>query len=169
MTAIENKFEVVGQGIIAALADGTGIGRTLTAGPGILVTNGDGIAGNPTFTALGPDGFGFFVGGLMTNGELLGMGVFDKDIAFPSVVNSAVVKSLFPANGPAVLNIMAVIAGVDTQVGTISFTAGGQVGTVIWMTDPYVLTNGTPLKLFAPSPRDITLSMVTGLVPGDLS
>lgn len=51
-TAIEGKLEVLGSGIVAALGDGTGVGRTITsASTGALtVTDGDGVAGNPTLT-----------------------------------------------------------------------------------------------------------------------
>jgi hypothetical protein len=168
MTEIENKFEVVGQGIVAALGDGTGIARTITGGYGIDVADGDGVAGNPTITALGPDGFGFFVGGLMTDGELLGGGIFDTDISFPSLVRDATVKSEFPATNDADLTVTAIIAGVETQIGTIGFDAGGTDGTPVWVSNPYLIPAGTPIRLYAPSPRDVSLSMITALIPGDM-
>jgi hypothetical protein len=168
--ALLNILQFTGAGFLVGTGvDGEAVARTMQAGPGIEITNGDGIAGDPVFTALGPDGFGFFVGGLMLDGELLGMGIFDKDISFPSTVNTNAVKSLFPATASAVFDIKAVIAGVETQVGTITFAAGSSDGVVVWSPNPYTLPANTPLKLYSPSARDITLSMVTGLCPGDLS
>jgi hypothetical protein len=38
-------------GVIARTGSGTVAARTITAGPGIAITNGDGVSGNPTITA----------------------------------------------------------------------------------------------------------------------
>jgi hypothetical protein len=40
-------------GIIARTGSGTVAGRTITAGTGVSITNGDGVSGNPTITASG--------------------------------------------------------------------------------------------------------------------
>lgn len=167
--ALRNILHFLGSGILVGTGSaGQAVTRSIVGGYGIEVTDGSGVGGNPTVTALGPDGFGFNVGGLMSVGELLGAGVLDEDISFPSATRPPVVVSQFPATASAVLNIKALIAGVETQVGTITFAAGGTTGVVAWSPSPYTLPSGTPLRLYAPSPRDITLSMITGLVPGDL-
>jgi hypothetical protein len=166
--AIEARLEVLGQGIVAALGDGTGVGRTITGGPGISVADGDGIAGNPTIYRLGPDNFGFNIGGLMTAGEYLGSAVYDDDVLFPSVLKPPVVVSEFPATASAVFNIKSRTGAVETQRGTITFAAGGTTGTVAW-SGVYTLPAGDRIKLYGPTPKDTTLSMITGLVPGDLS
>ncbi len=168
--ALRKILQFTGTGFLVGTGpNGQAVTREMEAGPGISITNGDGVAANPVFTAKGPDGFGFCIGGLMSDAEFLGMGIFDKDITFPSAVNAPVVKSLYPATADAVFEVKAVIAGVDTPKGTVTFAAGGQTGTVAWTGVQYVLPSGTPLKLFGPATRDATLSMVTGLIPGDLS
>jgi hypothetical protein len=168
--ALRNILQVTGTGFLVATGgQGQAVARTMTAGPGIDITNGDGVAGDPVFTAKGPDGIGFFIGGLTTDGELLGSGIFDQDITFPSTVNAPVVRSEFPATASAVLNLKSVSGGVETQRGTITFAAGAQAASVAWTGTTYTLPAGDRLRLYAPTVHDTTLSMITGLVPGDLS
>jgi hypothetical protein len=168
--ALRKILQYTGTGFVVATgSSGQAVTRVMTAGPGIDITNGNGVAGNPTFTALGPDGFGFFIGGLMTDGELLGSGVFDKDITFPSTANTPVVKSEFPATASAVLNLKSISGGVETQRGTITFAAGATDAAVAWTGSTYILPAGDRLRLYGPAVHDTTLSMITGLIPGDLS
>lgn len=49
-----NAIDLSASGMVSYNGTGTFAGRTLTAGNGsITITNGDGISGNPTFTATG--------------------------------------------------------------------------------------------------------------------
>lgn len=48
--AIQNSLNITDTGIISADGSGAFTGRTLTAGTGIDLTNGDGVSGNPTIT-----------------------------------------------------------------------------------------------------------------------
>ncbi len=168
--ALQGVLRFIGSGVLVGVGPGgNAVTRTITAGPGIDVQDGDGIAGNPTISDLGPDNFGFNVGGLMSAGEELGTAVFDDDVVFPSVLKPSVVLSEFTATASAVFNIKSLSGGVETQRGTITFAAGGAVGTVAWSGGTYTLPSGDRLKLYAPSPRDLTLGKVVGLVAGDLS
>lgn len=49
--AVQNNLGITQSGIVAFDGAATFVGRTLTAGTGISISNGDGIAGNPTITA----------------------------------------------------------------------------------------------------------------------
>ena len=48
--AIQNNLNIIQTGILAADGNGDFDGRTLTAGTGISIANGDGIGGNPTIS-----------------------------------------------------------------------------------------------------------------------
>lgn len=110
-------------------------------------------------------GFGFFIGGLMKDNELLGGVVLPEAISF-STGEFATVKSMIPATALAVFKIVVTTAGVPTQVGTITFVAGAMIGAVAWSPNPFVNAVGDFLQLYAPSPKDATLSFVSGTVAG---
>lgn len=59
-------------GLVAKTGAGTASGRTLTAGTGISVSNGDGVSGNPTVTNDGVTSFGGSTG-VITLGSGLSM------------------------------------------------------------------------------------------------
>lgn len=133
------------------------------------------IAVRRTMAALndvinGGTGFGFNTTGLFTDNEELGDGICDsdKDLTFPSATRSAKVTSDLPAASTAIMHVYPVAAGIEQPaVATINFAAAGTAGTVAWSPNPYTLPAGTKLRLRAPSPRDATLSGVTGFIPGD--
>lgn len=62
MTKIEGQFLVSGTGIVVAAGNQTAMLRTLVAGTGLNVVNGDGQAGNPTYslanTVVTPGSYG---------------------------------------------------------------------------------------------------------------
>lgn len=119
-------------------------------------------------TAGGPaakHGFGFFIGGLMLDNELLGGVVLPEAISFKNGEFANVV-SLIPAAATAVFRIVVTDAGVPTQVGTITFAAASMTGVVAWSPNPFVNKAGDFLQLYAPSPKDATLSFVSGTVAG---
>jgi hypothetical protein len=120
-------------------------------------------------SSAGARGFGLNTTNLFSAGEELGACVFEDDITFPSATRSYYVTSEVAATGIATAKIYERNAGVETQVGTIVWSAGGTVATVTWTPNPYTLIAGRKLKVYAPSPRDATLANVTGEVPGDLS
>lgn len=112
-------------------------------------------------------GFGFYDGGLLNAGELLGTAIYSADVTFANAADGDTVTSLSPAAAIAVFTLIAPnTLGVPTQVGTVTFAAGANVGTIAWSPNPFLLPKGTALKLFAPSPADLSLADVTGLVEG---
>lgn len=110
-------------------------------------------------------GFGFYDGGLLAAGELLGTAVFAHDVTFTNGADGNVVTALVPATGTPFMTLVAPNAlMIPTQVGTINFA--GTVGTVVWSPNPFLLLKGLPLKLFAPASADATLADISGLVVG---
>ena len=72
--ALRNILIFQGTGVLVSTSgQGNAIVRSIVGGAGIDVSNGDGQAGNPTILALGPDGFGFFVGGFASGILLFAM------------------------------------------------------------------------------------------------
>ena len=64
-------------GLWARTGSGTGSARTLTAGSGVTITNGDGVSGNPTIAASGSGGATGTAAAVTTYG-----GAFDGDVTF---------------------------------------------------------------------------------------
>lgn len=50
--AVQNSLGITTSGMVAFDGAATFLGRTLTAGSGVTITNGDGISGNPTISAM---------------------------------------------------------------------------------------------------------------------
>lgn len=137
-------------------------------GPGtagnVLTTKGS--TADPEWDAA-QSGFGFFVGGLMTNNELLGACDFPQAMTFTNGDPKSIVKTLSPAAVDADMTFVANPAGgAPATVGTIHFAAGAFSGTVAWSASPYTLPAGYVLLLYAPSPADVQLSLVSGTING---
>ncbi len=113
-------------------------------------------------------GLGFNAGGLYLNNENLGSGVFGTDITFTNGDPKTVVEALLPATATAVLTINTIdyTTGTITQVGTITFAAGGKIGTVAWSSSPYTLPTGTIINIDAPATADTSLGSITAVLNG---
>lgn len=113
-------------------------------------------------------GFGFFDSGLYLDHELLGAAAFGETVSFPSANNVASVTSQIEAAASAVFTMVSTDgSGIDVAVGTITFAAHSKTGVVAFSPSPFVLALGKPLRLFAPTVHDASLSDVTGLIYGD--
>ena len=120
-------------------------------------------------TALFRNGVGFYVGGLMANGELLGACVFEKNITFTTGDTKTICEAEYATTATTVLEIAELdySTGIETDVGTITFTgAGAKLGVVAWTASPYTLVAGKILELYAPAVADITLSHVAANING---
>lgn len=113
-------------------------------------------------------GFGFFEGGTMSAGELLGTGTFTHDTYFAS---DYTISATVGATAMATMTLKAVVAGTPTVVGHIVFPArtgvpADLVGVLTWVGTTYTLPKNTPIQLYAPSPKDATLGGISGTVNG---
>ena len=113
-------------------------------------------------------GFGFFAGGQMQSGELLGTGQWTHPTYF---ADSYSISATVGATALATLILKAVIAGTPTVVGQITFPArtgvpADLIGTLTWSGGTYTLPGNTPLQLYAPVPNDATLAGLSGTVNG---
>lgn len=113
-------------------------------------------------------GFGFFAGGLMKDHELLGAGVFAENVAFASGGLTGLADVATAQIAPTSdASFTFVVLGVI--VGMITFLAGEITGTVTWSPNPYTLTTGSQLQLYAPTPPDPSLSSVSATIYGTKS
>ena len=111
-------------------------------------------------------GFGFFAGGNLAAGELLGSAVYPFDMLFPGTSWASEIKSEFPATSTAVFTM--VNTSTSAVVGTITFSAGSATGVVAWSpTSPYTLPATQRLWIFMRHLCPIrTVAYVTGLIQG---
>ena len=70
------------------------------------------------------------------------------------------------ATNSAAFSVQAVISGIFTEVGQITFSAAGTIAAVTWNTGQFTLPAGTQLRLVAPASQDATLSNIAGKVVG---
>jgi hypothetical protein len=111
-------------------------------------------------------GFGFFAGGLLLDNENLGSGSLPFQCTFRDGNASTLVNSQVPAAAAAELKLMADVAGIPTQVGSIDFAMGSTDGVVTWVGGEFILTPGQTFTILAPSPADATLAAVGGTLTG---
>lgn len=126
-----------------------------------------GVAGTGSVAAAGAKtGFGFFIGGLPNDNELIGSASYGSDVQFVSGDGS--VTSGFPAAALAVLNLKAPdpITGLPVVVGSLTFAASSKVAVIAWSGGSYTLAAGKMLSLYAPTPVDASLGDISGTVNG---
>lgn len=111
-------------------------------------------------------GFGFSIQGRPGAGQVVGIGSWALQMTFTSAAAGDSVVSSIAATSTATFNILALISGVFTQVGTIVFAAGSTTGAVAFAGGFYQLPANTQLKLVAPASQDATLADISGLVYG---
>ena len=128
--AVQNSLRITQAGMVAFDGAATFAGRTLTAGSGISITNGDGISGNPTITASGNVPISFVTNsgsGTPTAGvlNLLGTG------AISSSASGNTVTIAFSASGvPTIATTYNADSGSATpSLNTITFAGSGSVVT----------------------------------------
>lgn len=108
-------------------------------------------------------GFTFQVNGVPSDNEFVGQGSWGKDVTFHNGdANNHVVSLTAAAGTPA----MRMLASDLSDLGTITWAAGGFEGTVAWVTDPYVHPAGALMLLYCPTPADANLSGMSGRVVG---
>jgi len=130
---------------------------------------GLGVASAGSVAGIGSThGFGFFAGGLLADGELLGSATYPVDITFATGDAGSSVTSEFPAAASAVMVVQAPdpSSGLFVQVGTFTFAAHSKTATIAWGSGTYTLKAGKVLKLLAPHPADASLANVHGLIVG---
>lgn len=124
-------------------------------------------AGAAKQTAITIHGWGFYAGGLLNAGELLGTAVYGFNVTFTTGAAGDTFTALVPAAADAQFTLWTPNALlIPTQVGTIDFPAGSAVGTITWSPDPFLLLKGAQLKLYAPAAADLALADVSGLCYG---
>lgn len=159
---------IIMAGLRGSIPPGYLLGRKAGGvGPVQLISPDEAVAAGlvPRPTPPPPVGFGFTVDGLMSDHELIGSGVFSRDIEFSGGGNTGTtISCLLPATSSAAFTIIATLSGVPTQIGTITFAPGALSG-VVAFTDT-VLPAGSPLTVYAPTPADATLGTVTATVTG---
>ena len=112
------------------------------------------------------DGFGFSICGRTGAAQIICTGVFAKDITFVSLDPGDIVTAGVAATSSAAFSVQAVISGIFTEVGQITFSAAGTIAAVTWNTGQFTLPAGTQLRLVAPASQDATLSNIAGKVVG---
>lgn len=110
-------------GIIARTGAGTVAGRTLTAGSGITITNGDGVAGNPTISATGGGTVTSIIAGTgLTGGTITTTGTIAADVATDANIHSGAANKLIASGQIYTANAPVATSGTGTY--TIDMTAG---------------------------------------------
>lgn len=106
-------------GLIARTGAGTAAVRTLTAGAGVTITNGDGVAGNPTIAISGGSGLGDVVGPAgATDGHIAlfdgSTGKLLKSAGFAPITTALGISNT-PAGNIAATTVQAAINELDTE------------------------------------------------------
>jgi len=104
-----------------------------------------------------PAGFGFFAGGLMQSGELLGTAVWGNPRIFSGTPQD-VARALFPASLNSTITLNAYSGGGRYVAGTINFNHS-DVGVISWA-PTLSLPPGYALEPNGPVPMDPTLASV---------
>lgn len=157
------------RGIRDSIPPGYLLGRVSKGvGPVELISSGQAQAAGivPTPSPPSPVGFGFTVDGLMTDHQLIGSGVFSRDVNFSGAGNTGTsVKNILAATSSAAFTIYATLSGVPTLIGTITFAPGAFVG-VVNFPSAVLVPAGSAITLYAPTPADPTLGTITATITG---
>lgn len=145
--------------IIGRTSHGTGPLELL----GVLGLRQAGISTAASNPQANHAGFGFFIQGLMLDGETIGSGSWGKTITF---LDGGSVTSQVPAHATAVFTIQKIVGGAPSNVGTITFAAGSTVGVIAWSGGQVSFSTGDVVRLIAPNPHDPALADVTGNIDG---
>jgi hypothetical protein len=162
LNAASGSLEVSTNGMIAKTSGSTVVGRTLTgSSTGVVVTNGDGVAGNPVISLTGAVGSinGLTGSGLLTlqNGSSVGS-VQIAGTAGEIVVTDGNGLSGNPTIGLDVSGVVAGTYGSGTQVAQITVDATGRItsATDVTVTSVANILGGSPNQLLYQSAVDTT-------------
>lgn len=166
------RIKVRGAGRAKGIPDGYLLGRTSKGTGDVELLNlaelrKAGVAGAGSVAAAdAKTGFGFFIGGLPNDNELIGSATYPTDVQFVS--GDGAVTSAFSAAASAVLNLKAPdpITALPVVVGTFTFAAGSKTAVIAWSGGAYTLKAGKMLSLYAPTPTDASLADISGTVNG---
>jgi hypothetical protein len=110
-------------GIIARTGAGTVAGRTLTAGTGISITNGDGVSGNPVITSTASGGVTSITAGTgLTGGTITTTGTIAADVATDANIHAGTASKLIASGQLYTANAPVASSGSGTY--TINMTTG---------------------------------------------
>lgn len=135
--------DLTGTGLIARTATGTASVRTITAGTGVTVTDGDGVSGNPT-VSLDAD--------LETWAGVTRATGFDTFAATPSSANLAALVSDETGTGALVLAASPALSGVPTAPTAAPGTNTTQIASTAFVADAIATGGGS----FQPLDSDLT-------------
>jgi hypothetical protein len=111
----------------------------------------------------GASGFGFYEGGTMTAGELIGVGTWGHPVTFAMTDVRSSANAGHASTSTAVFDIYGNVGGFPTLIGTITFSAGNPVG-VVAFSAPFTLATGQQLSVVAPATADASLADVRAVV-----
>lgn len=133
-------------------------------------TDADWISDSPDNTLV-PYDVGGQVIGLMTANSILSRALAVRSFVIKPGFEGCLAQSVVGATASTVLSIKRVSRqGAETNLGTITFDAGNNVGTFAQIgSDPMYITTGESLIVQAPDPADSTLADVTYTFAGALA
>jgi hypothetical protein len=144
--------EIASNGLVAKTGDGALAARTITAGTGITISNGDGVSGNPTISATGGTGT---VTNVATNNGITGgpitttgtVGLTGQALALHNLSTSGMIART--GAGTVAGRTLTAGTGISITNGdgvsgnpTISATGGGGTGTVTSVATANGITGG---------------------------
>lgn len=133
-----------------------------------LAAAGVATTGQVAAAAAVNHGFGFSVQGRPAANLIAGPGIWVRQITFQTGGAASIIAQV-AATSTYVISIQTLISGVYTQIGTITFSAGGTVGALAWSSSPVSIPSGQPLQLVFPAVQDATLANIVAVVDGVFS
>jgi hypothetical protein len=155
-----NALNISASGLVAF--DGTSVffGRTLTAGSGITITDGDGTLGNPTISATGSGGTVTTLSVVSANGLA---GTVANPTTTPAITLSTTITGLLSGNGTAISGSAitqydVLVGGASNAVSSVGpgtagqiLQSGGNAANPSYSTSTYPSTNAVNTLLYASS------------------